>query len=262
MENMLDEIVISRSIINSFTQEFSDALEADVAIVGAGPSGMAAAYYLAKNNIKTVVFERQLRVGGGMPGGGMMFNRIIVQQEGKNILDEFHVRSKEYQPGYFVADSLETTASLCLHAIQAGARIFNLITIEDVMMKDDNRVSGLVLNWTATELAHLHVDPLVMRCKIVIDATGHDCEVCNILLKRDGMRLNTKDGTIYGEKPMWAEKGEAALLDNTGIVYPGLIVAGMSANAVYGSPRMGPIFGGMLLSGRRAAEIARQELQG
>jgi ribulose 1,5-bisphosphate synthetase/thiazole synthase len=29
-------------------------------------------YYLAKNGIKTVIFERNLKVGGGMPGGGMM----------------------------------------------------------------------------------------------------------------------------------------------------------------------------------------------
>jgi thiamine thiazole synthase len=29
----------------------------------------------------------------------------------------------------------------------------------------------------------------------------------------------------------------------------------MSANAAFGGPRMGPIFGGMLLSGRKVAEL-------
>jgi thiamine thiazole synthase len=60
---------------------------------------------------------------------------------------------------------------------------------------------------------------------------------------------------------MWAEIGEEKLTENTREVYPGLIVAGMAANAVCGAPRMGPIFGGMLLSGRRAAEVAASILQ-
>ena len=64
-----------------------------------------------------------------------------------------------------------------------------------------------------------------------------------------------------GEKSMWAEVAERNIVDNTKEVYPGLIVAGMAANAVCGAPRMGPIFGGMLLSGRRAAEVAIEVIQ-
>ena len=60
---------------------------------------------------------------------------------------------------------------------------------------------------------------------------------------------------------MWAEIGEGEIIRNTKEVYPGLIVAGMAANAVFGSPRMGAIFGGMLVSGKRAAEVASQLLQ-
>ncbi|GAH69977.1 unnamed protein product, partial [marine sediment metagenome] len=51
---------------------------------------------------------------------------------------------------------------------------------------------------------------------------------------------------------MWAEVAEKKIVENTKEVYPGLIVAGMAANAVCGTHRMGPIFGGMLLSGKRA----------
>jgi thiamine thiazole synthase len=76
------------------------------------------------------------------------------------------------------------------------------------------------------------------------------------VVNKIGARLRTESGQIMGEKPMWAEVGEKAIVDNTREVYPGLIVAGMAANAVFGAPRMGPIFGGMLLSGKRAAEIA------
>jgi thiamine thiazole synthase len=60
---------------------------------------------------------------------------------------------------------------------------------------------------------------------------------------------------------MWAEKGERDISRNTREVCPGLVVAGMTANAVFGSPRMGAIFGGMLLSGRRAARVAMKLLK-
>ncbi len=258
---MLDEVTISKAITESFMEEFLEAMEVDVAIGGAGPAGMTAAYYLAKAKVKTVIFERQLRIGGGMPGGGMMFNRIVVQEEGKKLLDEFKVRTREYEKGYYTADSLEATSTICAEAIKAGTKIFNLIHIEDVMIREDDRITGLVLNWTATSLAGLHVDPLSVRAKVVIDATGHASEICHIVADKLGGKLRTKTGGVSGEKSMWAEVGEKEIMENTREVYPGLIVAGMAANAVLGAPRMGPIFGGMLLSGKRAAEVAVEILR-
>ncbi len=252
----IDEVTISRAIVESFTKEFLDNLEVDVAIAGAGPSGMTAAYYLAKQGVKTVIFEKNLRVGGGMPGGGMMFNRIVVQEEGKRILDEFEVRTTKYQRGYYVADALETVATMCSKTIKAGARIFNLISVEDVMIDGNHRINGLVLNWTATSMAKLHVDPLSIRSKVVIDATGHDSEICRIVVRKLGSKLKTKTGEVMGEKSMQADAGEKALVRNTREAYPGLVVTGMAANAVFGSPRMGAIFGGMFLSGKKAAEVS------
>jgi thiazole biosynthesis enzyme len=208
-----------------------------------------------------IVFERQLRVGGGMPGGGMMFNRIVLQKEGKRLLDEFGVSTKEYQKGYYVADSLEAISTICSKAIKAGAKIFNLISVEDVMVREDDKITGLVLNWSAVSWSKLHVDPLTVRCKVAVDATGHDAEVCRIVVRKIGPKLRTKTGEVMGEKPMWAERGEKAILENTREVYPGLVVAGMTANAVFGSPRMGAIFGGMLLSGKKAARVAMELLK-
>ena len=257
----IDDITISKAITESFMKDFVDAMEVDVAIAGAGPAGTIAAYYLAKGGVKTAVFERNLRVGGGMPGGGMMFNRIVVQEEGKRILDEFEVQTMEYQKGYYIADSLETISTICSKSIKAGAKIFNLISVEDVMIREGDKIAGLVLNWSATSQAKLHVDPLAIRSKIVIDATGHESQICHIVVKKIGAKLKTKTGEVMGEKPMWAEVGEKEIIENTKEVYPGLIVAGMAANAVFGSPRMGAIFGGMLLSGKRAAEVAAQILQ-
>jgi len=257
----LDETIISRAIIESFMKEFLSSLDVDVAIAGAGPSGMIAAYYLAKEGAKTVVFEKNLRVGGGMPGGGMMFNSIVVQEDGKRILDEFEVRTTKYKKGYYVADSLETVSTICSKSIKAGAKIFNLISVEDVMIDDGDKITGLVLNWSATSLAKLHVDPLAIRSKVVIDATGHDCEICRIVARKIGAKLRTKTGEVIGEKSMLADVGERELIKNTREVYPGLIVAGMAANAVFGSPRMGAIFGGMLISGKTAAKASLKILR-
>jgi len=256
----LDDVTISRVITRSFMEEFQDAMDVDVAIGGAGPSGMTAAYYLAKEGIKTVIFERSLRPGGGMPGGGMMFNTIVVQEAAKAILDEFGIRNREYERGYYTADSVEASAAICLKTIQAGAKIFNLMSIEDVMIREDDRVTGLVLNWTAVTMAGLHVDPLSVRSKLVIDATGHASEICHIVVDKLHGKLNTEGGGIMGEKSMWAEVAEQRIMENTREVYPGLIVAGMAANAVCGTHRMGPIFGGMLLSGKRAAEVALEKI--
>jgi len=257
----MDEVIISRAIVESYMEDFMGAMEVDVAIAGAGPAGLVTAYYLAKEGIKVVAFERQLRVGGGMSGGGMMFNRIVIQEEGKRILDELEVAVEEYKKGYYVADSLEAISTICSRAIKAGAKIFNLINVEDVMVQKDDRITGLVLNWSAVSWSKLHVDPLTARCKVAVDATGHDAEVCRIVVKKIGPKLRTKTGEVMGEKSMWAERGEKEILENTREVYPGLVVAGMTANAVFGSPRMGAIFGGMLLSGKKAAEVAMDLLK-
>jgi len=257
----MDEVIISKAITESYIKDLLKAMAVDVAIVGAGPAGMVAAYYLAKEKVDTAIFERKLSIGGGIWGGGMMFNKIVVQDEGKELLDEFGITTIKYQEGYYVANAIEMASALCLQTVKAGAKIFNLVSVEDVVIRENDKVSGLVLNWSPVSTANLHIDPLAIRAKLVIDATGHDCEICQLVTRKIGPNLRTPKGNIIGEKPMWAEIAEKQIVENTKEVYPGLIVAGMAASAVFGLPRMGPIFGGMLLSGRRAAELSIELLK-
>ena len=248
----LDEIKISQAIIESYKEKLIASLDVDVAIVGAGPAGMCCGYYLAKAGKKVVIFERKLSVGGGMWGGGIMFNEIVVQDKAKRILDEVGIKTRFYQKGYYLADSIEAVSTMCSKTVKAGVRIFNLMSAEDVMIRQ-GRVCGVVLNWTAVEIANLHVDPITMRAKFVVDATGHAAEVVRVVEKKSGIKLKTKTGKIMGEKSMWAEVAEDTIVKNSKEVCPGLYVCGMAANAVFGGPRMGPIFGGMLLSGEKLA---------
>jgi sulfide-dependent adenosine diphosphate thiazole synthase len=250
--SQLDEITITRAIMERYFAKLTHAVESDVAIVGGGPSGLVAGYYLARAGLNAVLFERKLSVGGGMWGGGMLFNEIVVQTEAARILDEFGIRHRLFQQGYHTADAVESAAALTCKAVQAGLTIFNCVSIEDVLMRPE-RIMGLVINWSPVETARLHVDPLTVRARMVVDATGHAAEVVNVVQRKVPGGLLTPSGKIEGEKSMWAERAESLTLANTRQVFPGLYVAGMAANAVFGGPRMGPIFGGMLLSGEKVA---------
>lgn len=257
---MIDDVEISRAIIESYFKELLENLESDVIICGAGPSGLCASYYLCQEGFKVVVFERALRPGGGMPGGGMMFNKIVVQEEALPILDELGVAVTPYKKDYYVASSLETLGVLLSQAIKKGARVYNCISVEDALITD-NAVRGAVVNWAAAAPAGLHVDPLTFRGTYVVDATGHPAEIARVVSRKSGVKLATSTGEVIGEKAMWAEKGEEAILANTKEIFPHLYVCGMAANAVFGGPRMGPIFGGMLLSGQKVARLIAERLR-
>lgn len=250
----LNEITISRAIIDRFSKKLMDYTEMDTAIVGGGPAGLVAGYYLARAGQKVAVFERKLSIGGGMWGGGIMFNEIVVQSEGKEILDHFGITNVEYRPGYYTADSIEAVTTICSKAMKAGLKVFNCMSVEDVMIRE-GRVTGLVVIWSAIEMAGLHVDPITVAAGNVIDSTGHEMEVLRVIERKADITLNTPTGKIIGERSMWADKAEKLTIENTREICGGVYVAGMSANAAFGGPRMGPIFGGMLLSGKKVAEM-------
>ncbi|MEA3476107.1 MAG: sulfide-dependent adenosine diphosphate thiazole synthase [Candidatus Cloacimonadota bacterium] len=256
---VLKEEIITKAIVERFSEKFVNNLNQDVIIAGAGPAGLTLAYYLAKKGIKVSVFEKKLSVGGGMWGGGMLFNEIVVQEDGKAILEEFGIKTVKYDADYYTADSIEAISTICSLATKAGVKIFNCMMVEDVMVKKDE-VCGVVVNWTPVEMAGLHVDPLSVKSKIIVDATGHPLELLKIIERKAQGKLFTKTGKIMGEKSMNAEIGEKTVVENSKEIYKNVYVVGMAANAAFGACRMGPVFGGMLLSGKKLAEIITNRL--
>ena len=254
------ETQVSKGIISTYFDKLQRCLDLDVAIVGGGPSGIVAAYFLAKAGLKVAQFDRKLAPGGGMWGGAMMFNQIVIQEEAMDIVKEFDISFTPYTDGLYTIDSVESTASLLYHAVHAGATIFNCYSVEDVIFKE-NRVSGVVVNWTPVLREGMHVDPLNIYAKYVIAGTGHDSEMCQVVARKNGIRLDTATGDVIGERSMDVIQGEKQVVEGTKEIYPGLYVCGMASSAVGGTPRMGPIFGGMLLSGKKVADTIIAKLR-
>ena len=247
------ETKVSKGIISTYFEKLEKNLNLDVAIVGGGPSGIVAAYYLAKAGLKVAQFDRKLSPGGGMWGGAMMFNQIVIQQEAIDIVKEFGINYAPCDEGLYVMDSVESTSALLYRAVHEGATIFNCYSVEDVIFKN-NVVSGVVVNWTPVLREGLHVDPLNILAKVVVDGTGHDSEIAATVARKNGIQLATETGGVIGERSLDVAAGEDEVVKGTIEIYPGLYVCGMAASAVSGTPRMGPIFGGMLMSGKKVAD--------
>ena len=243
----MKETDISRAIIGEYNKRLLEHLENDVVIVGAGPAGLTAAYYLSSAGVKTAVLEKRLSIGGGIWAGAAGYSIVVFEE--KEILDELDITTRK-EKNLYIADAIEFATGLGYKAKKAGAEIFNLTEAEDIIVKKD-AVEGVVVNNTAIKLGRLHVDPFCISSKYLIDATGHPAELVAMLKERKPELFpnKIKDGF------MDVEASEAGVVEKTGEVYPGLYVTGMSVCAVFNLPRMGPIFGGMLKSGKKVAEL-------
>lgn len=249
------EYNVSKGILDSYHAKLQDALQSDAIVVGSGPSGLIASFFLAKAGKKVVIFERELAPGGGVWGGGMFFNDVMVQKEAASILAEIGVKLPAEKEGFYTIDSVYLASTLISKAVEAGATLLNMISIEDIMFAKDESIGGVVLNWAPVHKEHMHVDPLMAISHCVLDATGHPSEIVNVLTKKNTIELNTPTGKVMGERSLKCKKAEIATVDNTCEIYPRLFVSGMAANGVAGAYRMGPVFGGMIRSGKKVAEL-------
>jgi len=247
---------VTKAIVSGFTEEFLEYVESDVIIVGAGPSGLIAAKRLAEKNVKVLLIESNNYLGGGFWIGGYLMNKLTVREPGQKILDEIGVPYKKVQEGLYVADGPHACSKLIGAAMDAGAKVLNMTKFDDVVVRKD-RVGGVVINWTpvsALPRAITCVDPVALESKIVVDATGHDAVVVKSLEQRGLVEIEGFEG-------MWVEKSEDAVVEKTSEVYPGVFVTGMAVATTYGSTRMGPTFGGMLLSGEKVADLIVDQLK-
>ncbi|RMH04437.1 MAG: thiazole biosynthesis protein [Nitrospirae bacterium] len=257
----LRERDVTRQIAREYFRMFDQLIESDVIVVGAGPAGLVCARDVAATGFRTLLIEQGLALGGGFWSGGYLMNKAVICEPAHEILEGLGVPCKPVKDcaGMTIVDPPHATARLIAAAYEAGVTVLNLTKVVDLIIRQDGCLEGVVVNNTTAEMAGhdvIHVDPIALESRVVVDTTGHDAVVVELLHRRNLYQ------PVPGNGAMWVARSEAMVVENTREVYPGCFVAGLAVAAVDGSPRMGPAFGSMLLSGRRAAELIHQKLKG
>ncbi|XP_024977365.1 thiamine thiazole synthase, chloroplastic-like [Cynara cardunculus var. scolymus] len=258
----IKESIVSREMTRRYMTDMITYADTDVVVVGAGSAGLSCAYELSKNpNVQVAIIEQSVSPGGGAWLGGQLFSAMVVRKPAHLFLDELEIEYDE-QDNYVVIKHAALFTSTIMSKLLArpNVKLFNAVAAEDLIIKE-GRVAGVVTNWALVSMNHdtqSCMDPNVMESKVVVSSCGHDGPMGATGVKR--LRSVGMIDSVPGMKALDMNTAEDAIVRLTREVVPGMIVTGMEVAEIDGSPRMGPTFGAMMISGQKAAHLALKAL--
>ncbi|CAL5335759.1 unnamed protein product [Camellia sinensis] len=258
----IKESIVSREMTRRYMMDMITYADTDVVIVGAGSAGLSCAYELSKNpSVQVAIIEQSVSPGGGAWLGGQLFSAMVVRKPAHLFLNELEIEYDE-QDDYVVIKHAALFTSTIMSKLLArpNVKLFNAVAVEDLIVKG-GRVGGVVTNWALVSMNHdtqSCMDPNVMEAKVVVSSCGHDGPFGATGVKR--LKSIGMIDSVPGMKALDMNAAEDAIVRLTREIVPGMIVTGMEVAEIDGSPRMGPTFGAMMISGQKAAHLALQSL--
>ncbi|KAI9124027.1 hypothetical protein K1719_005327 [Acacia pycnantha] len=258
----IKESIVSREMTRRYMTDMITYADTDVIIVGAGSAGLSCAYELSKDpSISVAIIEQSVSPGGGAWLGGQLFSAMVVRKPAHLFLDEVGIEYDEAEDYVVIKHAALFTSTIMSRLLsRPNVKLFNAVAAEDLIVKE-GRVAGVVTNWALVSMNHdtqSCMDPNVMEAKVVVSSCGHDGPFGATGVKR--LKTIGMIDSVPGMKALDMNTAEDEIVRLTREVVPGMIVTGMEVAEIDGSPRMGPTFGAMMISGQKAAHLAFKAL--
>ncbi|WIA36294.1 hypothetical protein OEZ86_007619 [Tetradesmus obliquus] len=265
------EATVSRAMTKRYFGDLDNYAESDVVIIGAGSAGLSCAYELSKiaPDVRVAIIEQNVSPGGGAWLGGQLFSAMVVRKPADKLMAELGVEYEDEGDYVVVKHAALMTSTLLSKVLAApNVKLFNATAAEDLIIREDpsvrggKYVGGVVTNWTLVTLHHdtqSCMDPNVIEAQVVVSSCGHDGPMGAHSVKRLAKLGMVPD--VPGMAALDMNSAEDRIVNNTREVVPGMVLCGMELSEVDGSPRMGPTFGAMFVSGQKAAHVALAALR-
>ncbi|XP_004496859.1 thiamine thiazole synthase, chloroplastic-like [Cicer arietinum] len=257
----IEESIVSREISRCYITNM--VTYTDVVILGDSSSGLSCAYGLSKNpNIGIAIIEQSVSPGGGAWLDGQLLSAMVVRKPVDLFLDEIEVDYDEREEYVVIKHvALFTSTILSKLLVRSNMKLFNAVAAEDLIVKE-GRVGGVVTNWALVSMKHdiqSCMNPHAMEAKVVVSSCGHDGP-----FGANGLKMLERVGMIdfvRGINSLDMNTSEHAFVRLTKEIVPGMIITGMEVAEMYGTPRVGLIFGAMMISGQKTAHLALMTLE-